>query len=228
MKKKLPILALALVFVLALAACGDADISGKVAGPSVPAAGESTPAPNASSETELQFGDVEGGVYENAYLGIGCKLDETWTYYGQDMLDEINGMVTDSIDDDEIRKLMEEGSAYYDMYAASEEELSTINIVFENMGLNLNTEEAFVDGSLELMAKTLESAGMTAVQVEKAKLSFAGKERFAFSVYAEVEGTPVYQKGIVIKKGRYLASITLASFQEDKTDSLLELFYPLG
>ena len=114
------------------------------------------------------------------------------------------------------------------MYAASDKNFSTINIVIENAGLALINEDTFIEQSIDETKKVLEASGMTNVAIEATKLTFAGKERSALSIYAEMQDMTIYQKGIMIKKGRYLAFATLASFNEDKTDALLELFHPLG
>ena len=44
---------------------------------------------SACSEEPITFGTLEGSVYENEYLGIGCQLDG-WHYYDRDELQETN------------------------------------------------------------------------------------------------------------------------------------------
>lgn len=224
MKQKLSLIALILAALLLFTACGSqGGVSGKITGT------DASPAPeSAEPETEFKMGDVVGGAYENAYFGIGCTLDDSWTYYGDDMIAELNGLVTESISDEEILAALEEGRTFYDMYAASDTQFSTINVVIENAGLALINEEAFVEQAVGDTKKVLEASGMANVSIETTKLTFAGKERFALSIYAEMQDMAIYQKGIVMKKGRYLAFVTLASFNEDKTGELLELFYPVG
>lgn len=223
MKKKLSVIAPILIMLLLFTACGEQGISGKITGAKESAASES-----AAPEAEFKLGDVEGGTYENVYFGIGCTLDDSWTYYGDDMIAELNGLVTESISDEEVLAALEEGRTFYDMYAASDEQLSTINVVIEDTGLALINEEDFAEQSIDDTKKVLEAGGMTNVSIETTKLTFAGKERSALSIYAEMQGMTIYQKGIVMKKGRYLAFVTLASFNEDKTDALLELFHPVS
>ena len=58
-------------------------------------------------EEELEMGSVNGGTYTNAFAGIGCTLDETWVFYTEAQIAELNGFLTDGTSDEDMKKLME-------------------------------------------------------------------------------------------------------------------------
>ncbi|MEN6470080.1 MAG: hypothetical protein ABFC62_01300 [Clostridiaceae bacterium] len=101
-----------LVLALFFTACGGTDISGKVtdAGNTAGAgdANSASPSPDAASpvpeESAYEMGSANGGVYTNDFLKIGCKLDENWTFYGDDQLAQLSGITADAIQDKDISK----------------------------------------------------------------------------------------------------------------------------
>lgn len=90
---------IALLLVLALAfgltACGkeDKDISGKVTPATEAAPAITEPAPETTEapaeDRPVSLGRMEGGVYTNEYIGIGCTLDANWTFKTAEELQEL-------------------------------------------------------------------------------------------------------------------------------------------
>ena len=71
-------LLLALVLVLSMAACGKKDGDG------------------GDSQSGFQRGTIENGIYTNTFVGIGCQLSDDWTYYTDEQLAELSGVVAES------------------------------------------------------------------------------------------------------------------------------------
>lgn len=71
-------LLLALVLVLSMAACGKKDGDG------------------GDSQSGFQRGTIENGIYTNTFVGIGCELSDDWTYYSDEQLAELSGVVAES------------------------------------------------------------------------------------------------------------------------------------
>ena len=42
-------------------------------------------------DNDFSLGTMQGGTYENAYIGIGCTLDENWTYKTAEEMQDISG-----------------------------------------------------------------------------------------------------------------------------------------
>ena len=64
-----------------------------------------------------------------------CALDETWVFYTEEQIAEINGFLTEGTSDEDMKKLMEENQSVQDMYASSTDGLMTMNITYQNLGL---------------------------------------------------------------------------------------------
>ena len=83
--KKLFAMLMALTILMTMAACGQqtADDAGGTVDPGAVADRDTSgqvdmPADDAGTP---ELGSVNGGTYTNEFAGIGCTLDETWTFY---------------------------------------------------------------------------------------------------------------------------------------------------
>jgi len=221
--------------IVSLAACGSENISGNVVTPETKADTSGTIDKSSEPvEETYEIGSTDGGIYTNDFVGIGCELDENWTFFDEKQLSELNGVLVDALDDKELAeqytKSMESGKTIYDMCTGTNDGLALINVVIENLGVIYGTtldESGYVDLSMDTLKKTFDSVGMINTTIEKTSVDFAGATRSAFEVYGEKDGISVYEKGICIKKGNYMAVITLCSYTKDITDDLAKLFYSL-
>lgn len=223
--KKITAMLLALMMLLSLCACGDDAVKGSVTPAETPAAGD---APAEEPEAEVEIGAVNGGTYENAFIGVGCTLDESWTYYGQEELAEMAGITAEQLGDEEFAEQMKNADMFYDMYAYAEEGLYTMNIVVEKLNPVLTLaldEEAYIDATLENLATQLASAGFEDVVTEKNTITFAGEERTGVYFTATVQGMPYYCQQVCIKAGSHMAAISVASFYNDITSQMTEYFF---
>ncbi len=120
---------------------------------------------------------------------------------------------------------------FYDMYAAADEGLVTINVVIQNLGVLYGaaiSEEKFIELSLEGLDEQLGSAGFVLQGNEVGTMTFAGEERTALHISCTYQDVPYYCQQIIIKQGEYMSIITLASFYEDNTASMVDYFYAVG
>ena len=213
-------LLLALVLVLSMAACGKKDGDG------------------GDSQSGFQRGTIENGIYTNTFVGIGCQLSDDWTYYTDEQLAELSGVVAES--SEEMQKAMEDGKSTYDMFASAMEGLVTINVVYEDLGVDdtlptnaQDQEEAMriLDeaGYLEIAVPKLEDAlasmGLSNVKVEQTPVQFAGLVREGAVISGEMDGVPMYETLVCIKQEGYMCCVTMCSWTEDITADLVELFY---
>ena len=169
MMKKLAALALALLMTLSLAACGsqkDDQAGGAVT-------------PGVTDDAVPDMGTVSGGTYTNRFAGISCTLDDSWYFYTDEQIDELNGFVRESTSDEELKTRLESSSSVQDMYAASTDGLMTINVVFTNMGLlggSTVTPQDVAELSVEQVPAALESYGFTDVTAQLTTVDFAGQK----------------------------------------------------
>lgn len=205
--RKVIAMLLALCMVLCLCACGSKE-----------------------EEASVRTGTLDGYKYENKFLGIGCELDENWTYASQEELARMIGLTAEMFDDDYADKLKEQ-DMFYDMMAVAAEGLVSINIVIQNIGLLYGTalsEEKYLDLAGEELETQLGSAGMDNIETTRITKTFAGAEHNGIHISSTVQGIPYYCTQMCFKQGKYIATISLCSFSEDLGDDLMTYFYALN
>ena len=250
MKKNL-IFVMLLSLCLSLAACGgEKDVAGKVetigqaatlpAGTVTPAETEppaAVPETTAPPERDLSLGRMEGGVYTNEYVGFACSLDSDWTFYTAEELQQLPETVSDAISGSELAQLMEGVPQFTDMMAENVSAMTSVNVLYQKMSMQervaymaLNDEQV-VDVTLEqrdMLAEAYKQAGMTLLSMEKVEVEFLGQKTYAIRSHLTIEAVDYYTLQLMsFHLGEYAVTTTLASFTEDNTESLLDLFYPL-
>lgn len=237
---------LALVLALSMTACGAAG-SEAPKGEYKPAEQEDTLTDDAKpgdtlpddtvpeEDNDFSLGTMQGGTYENAYVGYGCTLGPNWAYKTAEELQDISGLTKD---------IFEEGgvdtSAFnqvLDMMAECTDPLASINIQYtalsaqERIAHRMAGEEGLVDGTLQqkdLLISTYAQAGIEVSAMEKVSVTFCGEERWAIHTTASIQGMPYYILQLFDTNiGPYYVTLTLGAFVEDTTPQLLELFYSL-
>lgn len=247
MKKSKLSLALALVLALALifTACGE-EASAPVSGQIIPAAttsegisGEVVPATEAVEATEVpvSLGRIEGGTYINNYAGFGCELDSNWSFYTAEELQELPSNITELLEGSE---LVGEDMPLQisDMKAENANDLTSVNILYQKLSMQdrllyLNrSEEDVIDATLansDLMISAYEQMGLIVDSMEKVTVTFLGEERVALRTASTWDGIPYYTLQLFdYHAGEYSVTTTFASYLEDNTESLLDLFFPVA
>ena len=186
-------------------------------------------------DNDFALGTMQGGTYENTYVGYGCTLDENWTYKTAEELQDLSDLTKD---------LFEQGgvdtSAYSqitDMMAECTDPLATININYtalttqERIAHRLAGEEGIIDATLQQkddLIATYAQVGIEVSAMEKVSVTFCGEQRWAIHTTAVIQGVPYYiLQMFETNIGPYFATLTLGAFVEDTTPELLELFYSL-
>ncbi|HBP38616.1 MAG TPA: hypothetical protein DD640_07740, partial [Clostridiales bacterium] len=184
----------------------------------------------ATGENDFALGLTNGGTYSNTFVGIGCDLDDNWTYYSDEQIREMNGIATDMIDDEELLEMLEESEIVYDMLAVSSNGFDNININLENLGLvygSVLSESGYVDVAIGPLEKVYADIDASVLSLEKGTIQFAGAEHYAINVHVTVNDNDLYQKIICLKAGNYMCNITISTSFADRTDEIAALFYSL-
>lgn len=207
--------------------------SGKVA----PA--ETAPAETAAPEKPLTLGRMDGGTYTNTYAGIGCTLDESWTFYGAEELQEIPAAAKEAMEGSDLGELMGDVEQITDMMAENAELMANVNVLYskqdlaERVVVGAMSEEGILDVMLEnqkdQLIQAYEQAGITISGIEKTKVTFLGEEHWALKTTGETQGVPVYfLQTFNYQLGAYSMTLTATSFVEDNTQTVLDLFYAVN
>ena len=189
----------------------------------------------AEAEDEFALGTMQGGVYENTYVGYGCVLDESWVYKTAEELQDISDLT---------QAIFEQGgvdvaaySQITDMMAERMDPISSINIQYTALGAEerlahmLVGDEGIIDATMEqkdTLIATYAQVGIEVSSLEKVSVTFCGEQRWAIRTEATVQGIPYYLIQMFDTNiGPYFVTLTLGSFEVDATDELLSLFYSL-
>lgn len=244
MKKRVLLLCALLAGLLLLSACGsEKPVGGEVTpgGEDVEVGGEIVSNDAAEEEdladTPLSIGRMEGGVYTNEYLGVAATLDENWTFFSAEELQELPASVFDSLEGTELGELSQDVEYFTDMQAENVTDLTVLSIGYERFNMatrllyNQMTDEMILDTVLEqedMLIEGYAQAGIVTESMEKKTVEFLGEERWALHTVASIEGTPYYILQIFAYDiGEWGVTMTFASFIEDNTENLLDLFYKI-
>lgn len=192
----------------------------------------------ATTEKPLSLGRMNGGVYTNAYTGYSCTLDENWEFYTAQELQELPEGVAEALEGSDVGAAMEGVEQVTDMMAENATDLVTINVLYQKNTLEqrlayaIMSDDAILDQVLtqeDTMIAAYEQTGILVEKLEKRNVTFLGQERVALHTTATIEGVPYYCLQLFdYRNGAYGVTLTLASFGEDNTTSLLDLFTPVA
>lgn len=230
MKTNRKYIAALLIAVLVLTGCGSTpEISGQITPVETQAVPEDKP---------VSLGRMEGGVYTNEYAGFGCTLDSNWQFYTAEELQQLPENVDAMLEDTDLGDLASELEQITDMMAENVNDMASINIIYTKLSMQdrlayaTMTEEQVIDSILtqsDMLLQSYAQAGIEATSIEKVQITFLGETHFATKTTATIQGISYHVLQLFdYHAGQYGITTTLACFMEDRTDSLLELFYPVN
>lgn len=233
------LICLLLVLPLVLCACGGSEkpVSGQVVPVQTEAAPAETTAP-APEDRPVSLGRMEGGEYINEYVGYGCKLDSSWSFYTAEELQELPGNIAELLEGTEMGENMEQYTQISDMMAENVEELVTMNVQYTKLGMQerlayaMVSEEEILQQVLnqkDTMISAYAQAGIEVFSMEMVSVTFLGQPRHAIHTTAQIQGMDYFILQIFDHHlGQYSVVTTFGSYLEDKTEAMLDLFYPLA
>lgn len=203
-----------------------------------PNAGVSEEDPTEEAENKSYLGRMEGGIYENAYAGYGCKLDTSWTFYTAEELQELPEDVAELFEGSDVGDSISKYTQITDMMAENTKALTSINVLYQKLDATARLafvgldEEAVIDEVMkqsESMKTAYAQAGIEVISFEKVTVTFLGEEHTALLMSSTMQGVPYYTLQMMdYSLGQYSVTLTLASFQENTTEALLDLFYTVN
>ena len=195
------------------------------------------PATEPLPDNALALGVVEGNTYTNTYAGIGCDLDSNWTIYTADQLQEMPAVIQGMVEGTELEAVMANVTQFTDMMAENVELMTSVNVLFQKLNMSQRityarlSEQEVLEATLlqkDVMLQAYTNAGIIVESMEIVTVTFLGQEHYAMKTVAEMNGVPYYcLQTFDFWLGEYSVAITFASFLEDNTESLLDLFYAL-
>ena len=180
------------------------------------------------AEDDVSLGTNDGTIYENAYFGIGCKLDDQWVMQTDEQILELNNLVADKVSD-KFAEVFESGVVITDMMATNVNQVDTVNTGIEKLNgvAMLVDENKYIELSDPQVVEMLGSMGIENITSTRMETEVAGKKRATLLIQGEYSGVPVYEKMVCIKKSGYMFVMTTCTWGEDKTDEVLSNFYEI-
>ena len=230
MKKILLIFAVA-ALIASLGGCG---LSGGAPGQnSKPAKENKSASETQTVAAEFSRGTVSGTSYKSEFAGFSAELPEGFVFYTDEQIAEINGITADALEgktSDAFKKSLESGQAVTDMFAAGTDGLSTVNVTVENLEISGNkdiTESAYAAAVKAQLKGSFESVGYSVNGIEKTEKNFIGSKHTAITAEWQYSGKNGYETLICKKVGKYMVSVTVCTWNENNTESLLACFKEL-
>lgn len=180
------------------------------------------------AEDDVSLGTNDGTIYENAYFGIGCKLDDQWVMQTDEQILELNNLVADKVSD-KFAEVFESGVVITDMMATNVNQVDTVNTGIEKLNgvAMLVDENKYIELSDPQVVEMLGSMGIENITSTRMETEVAGKKRATLLIQGEYSGVPVYEKMVCIVKSGYMFVMTACTWGEDKTDEVLSNFYEI-
>lgn len=216
--KKLIVMTLCLTMMSSFAGCSET--------PSKEASGEQVEN-EVVSEKEFSMGEIDGLVYENEFIGIGCELEDEWSFMSDEEIKELNNITAD-VAGEEYEELLEDAELIYDMYAIGGNQLDSINVnleKYDKVTLDSLVVEDALENTIPILEKSFGNMGYTDIETYLDKINIEEEEFTCLYLTGEIEGVRIYQKVFPIKCNGYLANVTITTYEEDRVDSLAERFY---
>lgn len=184
--------------------------------------------PETTAGAEFSMGSTSGNQWENAFIGIGCKLDENWTFLSDEEILQQNQLSTDLVGE-EYKEALESAAVVYDMMASHVDGMKNVSVNLEKLtgAALLINEETYVSVAVENAVGALESMGIENVQATTEEITFGGGNHYCVRIEGESSGNKLYETLVAIKCNGYIACITVATWIEDGTGEILGCFYGL-
>ena len=185
------------------------------------------PTQPAEAERDPKLGYLSGRTYINEFVGVQATLNEAWTIADDTYLSQLSGITADAIKDQALAEQLRDSGIAYALFASADDGLVTLNMVIEDLGLLYGTilsEQSYAEMSVGGLKDGLTGMGMEEVTVEVVKVNFAGQEHAGLQVHGIVSGVDFYELLVCVKVDSYMVSVCAASYYENITGNILDLF----
>ena len=185
-------------------------------------------AETATMDVEEMFGTVTGDTYENAFLGLGCKL-EGWHYYSDEELEGVNQRTKDALSD-EFDDLVDQSIGL--MMVEQPGGMQNANIQLQNVKNYVSIYKTMgiktvAENSISGFKLTLEAANFTDIQLEVGEQKIGDQTFTCMIGQYKIKGVQIYFRQVWDVRDIYLVTVTATTVLEDKTEEVFSQFYLL-
>lgn len=182
---------------------------------------------NEVENVDYVHGTVEGNKFSTKMFGLTAEFDDNWTFAADDELAAMN-QVSD-MSAESVSSAFSSTGILYEMYVGNESG-SNISFLIEDLSKSNNSsldEQGYVDASYPTLQSQLEAQGFTVDNIEKTKVTFAGKETPCIKMDLSIMGIGIYEYQIYKKAGQYMGVITVTGISKEETEELAGKFAAL-
>lgn len=182
-----------------------------------------TPAP----EPEFTLGTVNGSVYENTFIGIGCDLGSEWTYYSDEQIREQNNAAADLAGED-YKQMMLNSTIVYDMFAVHSNQVNTIVVNLEKVSsvqLATLNYKSYFEEAVPGLKQSLGNMGFVNITHSIGSVKIGSTDFTCLDVVSELGSFKMYQTLIAIKCNGYIACLTFSGDSAESVASAIACFY---
>jgi hypothetical protein len=182
-----------------------------------------TPAP----EPEFTLGTVNGSVYENTFIGIGCDLGSEWTYYSDEQIREQNNAAADLAGED-YKQMMLNSTIVYDMFAVHSNQVNTIVVNLEKVSsvqLAALNYKSYFEEAVPGLKQSLGNMGFVNITHSIGSVKIGSTDFTCLDVVSELGSFKMYQTLIAIKCNGYIACLTFSGDSAESVASAIACFY---
>lgn len=169
----------------------------------------------------------EGYAYRNDFFNFASTLPEGWYVYNEDERDILSGVVDEMSDgsklDGAYQKALDGGTSVFDFYADSEDQTQSMNIIVSKISVweMLFSENQTLEFAIAPTLDLLENSGMENLSDRIETVSFLGKNHSVLKIQGEYPDTPVFEELVYLRRGPFVAVITVSSVYDDNNSALL-------
>lgn len=185
------------------------------------------------------LGTYENGIYENTYVGFGCKLDEIWQVATAEQLQEIPDAVGDILKDTEISDAVSSMNKIMDVQGTNPETGNSFSVMYmelnatQQLAFDIVSEENIVDINLskkEVIIESFAQIGVTINTIEKYHTTFLGEERIGVHLTTSVNGQDIHIIELFDFSlgGKYGVTTTFIGSSLESIQEMMDMFYKIS
>lgn len=180
-------------------------------------------------DAEEALGSKQGNTYRSELLGVEAVFADNWHILSPEETAQVMGYMADGMDDEALAELLRSSGSTCDLYViCMDQSGQNLNIQLEDLGTLYGvilSEAKYAELALPQLESAFGQIGFQNVKLTTGDYVFAGRTHVSVLVSAEVNGTPVYERLVLVKAGHFMATVTAFAMQQEQLDTILAQFH---
>jgi len=180
-------------------------------------------------EEDPLAGTFREGIDRHRRFDVAATFDTDWHVYSEEERAPFNVPEPGSALKENLVSVMEEGYAWFDLYAEKPADKWTICVSVLALGAEdaALSDEDFARHVAASMPEELASEGLQDISVNTVQIPFLGSSAWGVAAGGRLGETSFFERQIAIRKDGYCAIVTAVSLDRDGTETILGMIRPL-